>query len=127
MLDAFGIQFGNFFWNANRTEEGNDSFVALFALSGQLLPRSGQINGLIRLHADVAGGARVVEALVEMGRVKRVDHRLGNECNEALRNGEPKGRSDGNRDRGVDQPLAEVDQVLKKRHTPAEFILGRGS
>ena len=55
MLDAFGIQFGSFFRNANRTEEGNDGFVALFALPRQLPARAGQINGLIRLHADVAG------------------------------------------------------------------------
>ena len=43
-----------------------------------------------------------------------------------FRNSEARARADGNRDGGVDQPLAQIDQVLEKRHTPAEFILGRG-
>ena len=65
MLDAFGIQFGNFFRNANRTEEGNHGFVALLALSGQLPPRAGQINGLIRLHADVASRLQPANGVVD--------------------------------------------------------------
>ena len=52
MLDAFGIHFGDAFGDAEATEEGEDSFVAVLASGRESSPFFGEKNGTIRLRGN---------------------------------------------------------------------------
>ena len=83
-----------------------------------------EINAEIDYQADVAGRARVVELVVEMIRAQSGLHRRHDEVDEALRNEQTDDHSGADADQRGDDPLAQFDQMVEKRHLRAGFFFG---
>jgi len=91
-------------------------------------PRRGEHNSDVNAAGDEEGhvpsGVRVDELRVEMSIGQSFHHRLDHQVDEMRRDDPANGGADDNGSEGVDDALAQLNQVLEKRHLSAGLFLG---
>ena len=84
-----------------------------------------QIQADIDYQRDVTGRAGEIQLVVKMRRAQRVLHRLHQDHDEMLRRpAGPMTRAYRDRNGGIDQPFAQIEEVLEKRHASASVVFG---